>query len=50
MDSAIEVQRRMMARRKKTLSPEEEELIRKLFELTIPEREEAGVAKSRFRL
>ena len=50
LESAIEIQRRMMARRKKTLSPEEEELIRKLFEITASEREEKGVVKGRFKL
>ncbi|RLF15388.1 MAG: hypothetical protein DRJ66_04490 [Thermoprotei archaeon] len=50
LESAIEIQRRMMARRKKTLGPEEEELIRKLFELTASEREEKGVVKGRFKL
>ena len=39
-----------MSRRKKTLSPEEEELIRKLFEITASEREEKGVVKGRFKL
>jgi len=50
LDSAIEIQRRMVARRGKTLSPVEEDLIRKVFELTAEEREEAGVKKGRFKL
>ncbi len=50
LESAIEIQRRMMARRKVTLGPEEEQMIRKLFEITAGEREEAGVVKGKFTL
>ncbi|RLF00656.1 MAG: hypothetical protein DRJ63_01830 [Thermoprotei archaeon] len=50
IDSVIETQRRMKARRKQPLPPEEAELIRKLFELTAPEREKAGVKKGRISL
>ena len=48
LESAIETQRRMMSRRGKVLSKAEEELIRKLFEMTERERRESGVKKGRF--
>ncbi len=48
LESAIETQRRMMSRRGKVLSKAEEELIRRLFEITEKERREAGVKKGRF--
>lgn len=48
LDSALEIQRRMMGRRGKTLSQAEEELIRKVFEMTAKEREEFGVRKGKF--
>jgi len=50
VDSVIETQRRMKARRKQPLPPEEAELIRKLFEITAPEREKAGVKKGKISL
>ena len=50
LESAIEIQRRMMSRRGKVLSKSEEELIRRLFELTEEERRRAGVVKGRFKL
>ncbi len=43
MDKAIEVARRVMARRKLTLTPNEEALLRKVFEMTKEERTAAGM-------
>ncbi len=50
LESAIEIQRRMMARRKKELTKAEEELIRRLYEITEEERRAAGVEKAKFKL
>ncbi len=50
LDSVIETQRRMMARRKKELKDYEIEVIRKVYELTEPERREKGVKKAKFKL
>ena len=50
LDSAIEIQRRMMARRKKELKDYEIEVIRKVFELTKEERIRGGVIKGAFKL
>ena len=50
IEAAIETQRRMMSRRGKELTKAEEDLIRKLFEMTAKEREKAGVKKGRFML
>jgi len=50
LDSVIETQRRMMARRKKELKDYEIEVIRKVFELTESERKRAGVIKGAFKL
>ncbi len=50
IDSAIEIQRRMMARRNRTPSKAEEELIRTIFQLTGEKRRAAGVKRSRFSL
>jgi UDP-N-acetylglucosamine diphosphorylase/glucosamine-1-phosphate N-acetyltransferase len=43
IDRAIEVARRMMARRKIELTATEEKLFRKIFELTSPERKRQGM-------
>jgi len=50
LESAIEIQRRMMRRRKKELKDYEVEVIRKVFEMTEEERRRAGVKKGRFKL
>ena len=50
LESAIEIQRRMMRRRGKVLTRAEEELIRRLFEVTEEERRAAGVRRGRFAL
>lgn len=47
LDSALEIHRRVLARRKIEATPEEAELIRTLFELTRQEREKGGVRKGR---
>ena len=48
LESAIETQRKMMERRGLTLSKAYEEMIRRLFEMTEPERASFGVKKARF--
>ena len=50
LDSILETQRRMMLRRDKLLSREEEELIRLLFKMTENERKLYGVKKGRVKL
>ena len=50
VESAVETQRRMMARRGLELTPALEELIRRLYEETRPEREAAGVRQGEFKL
>ncbi|MCX7642654.1 MAG: putative sugar nucleotidyl transferase, partial [Armatimonadetes bacterium] len=47
LDSAIEIHRRVLSRRKIEATPEEVELIKTLFELTNEERQKAGVRKGR---
>ncbi|MEZ8220149.1 UDP-N-acetylglucosamine diphosphorylase/glucosamine-1-phosphate N-acetyltransferase [Candidatus Fervidibacteria bacterium JGI MDM2 JNZ-1-D12] len=47
LDSAIEIHRRVLARRKIEATPEEIELIQTLFELTREERQKAGVRQGR---
>lgn len=47
LESAIEIHKRVLARRKIEATPEEEELIRTLFELTREERQKAGVRQGR---
>jgi hypothetical protein len=47
LDSALEIHRRVLARRKIEATPEEAELIRTLFELTREERSKAGVRQGR---
>jgi len=47
LDSAIEIHRRVLARRKIEATPEEVELIQTLFELTREERQKAGVRQGR---
>jgi len=50
LESAIETQRRMMSRRGLTLTREEIEVIRKVYEMTMEDRKQAGVKKKRFKL
>lgn len=50
LESAIETQRRMFARRKVQQTKEDRELLRKLFEITEEERKHAGVVKQRFEM
>ena len=50
LDSVVETQRRMMARRGLDLSPALEELIRRLYEETRPLRDKAGVKRGVFKL
>ena len=50
LDSAIEIQRRMMARRKKELKDYEIEVIKKVYEMTEEERRRKGVKKGKFKL
>jgi UDP-3-O-[3-hydroxymyristoyl] glucosamine N-acyltransferase len=47
LESALEIHKRVLARRKIEATPEELELIRTLFELTREERERAGVRQGR---
>ncbi|MCS7265968.1 MAG: putative sugar nucleotidyl transferase [Armatimonadetes bacterium] len=47
LDSAIEIHKRVLSRRKIEATPEESELIRTLFELTHEERQKAGVRQGR---
>lgn len=47
LDSAIEIHKRVLARRKIEATPEEVELIKTLFELTREERQKAGVRQGR---
>lgn len=49
IDSVVETAKRMMARRGLTLAPEEERLLRTLYELSREERERAGVSKGELR-
>jgi UDP-N-acetylglucosamine diphosphorylase / glucose-1-phosphate thymidylyltransferase / UDP-N-acetylgalactosamine diphosphorylase / glucosamine-1-phosphate N-acetyltransferase / galactosamine-1-phosphate N-acetyltransferase len=48
LESALETQRRMMERRGRTLTKAEEEAVRRLFAVTMPERRKSGVVKGRF--
>ena len=50
LDSVIEIQKRMMTRRKKELKDYEIEVIKKVFELTEEERKRGGVLKGAFKL
>ncbi len=47
LESALEIHKRVLSRRKIEATPEEAELIRTLFELTHEERERAGVRQGR---
>ncbi|MCS7192720.1 MAG: putative sugar nucleotidyl transferase [Armatimonadetes bacterium] len=47
LDSAIEIHKRVLSRRKIEATPEETELIQTLFELTREERQKAGVRQGR---
>lgn len=47
LESALEIHKRVLARRKIEATPEEEELIRTLFELTREERQKANVRQGR---
>ncbi|HKZ94295.1 MAG TPA: putative sugar nucleotidyl transferase [Candidatus Bathyarchaeia archaeon] len=48
LKSAIETQKRVMARRNVKQSKEDIELLTKLFEITAPERKKSGVARKKF--
>ncbi len=48
LESAIKTQDRVLSRRGVKQTKEDKELLRKLFEITAQEREEAGVVKQRF--
>jgi len=50
LQSAIETQKRVLARRNVKQTKEDAELLRKLFEATAKERKESGVVKKRFTL
>jgi len=50
LQSAIETQKRVLARRSVEQTKEDVELLRKLFEATTKERKESGVVKKRFTL
>ncbi len=47
LESAIEIHKRVLARRKIEATPEEVELLKRLFELTREERQKAGVRQGR---